>query len=436
MSSTCTARPHRRSQDRRVPILPIRSRWGFVAVGVLAAALAGCSDDAVAPASDTQASVGAAAAARAPFTTALASISWNEQARTLVMRQPLSPTTAARAYGLLALAQYGAVVAADDGKSDGTLDDGGFGEGGRSRYEAERGAVAGASARILTYLFPSAATALAQRVVDEGNMGPGDVHPQFTRGLAIGTAMGDRMIAWAQTDGFSTPWPGTIPVGAGKWTGTAPVAGAPHANMRPYALSSPSQFRSPPPPAFGSAAYLADLQEVRTISDTRTAEQLRIARDRNLSTGSITGLGFFNELASTYITDAGLDERSAAHVFAVLNAAGSDAVIGCWDSKLHYFYIRPSQADPAITLPIGLPNHPSYPSGHSCLSGAAVEVLTAFFPMRASELQAHMVEAGMSRIYAGIHYRFDVTAGQTLGRAVGAQTLRVDRNVGVLNVIP
>ena len=62
-----------------------------------------------------------------------------------------------------------------------------------------------------------------------------------------------------------------------------------------------------------------------------------------MSTGTITTLGFFNELASGYIAEQGLDELAAAHVLAVLNAAGSDAVIGCWDSKLHYFYIRPSQ---------------------------------------------------------------------------------------------
>jgi membrane-associated phospholipid phosphatase len=87
-------------------------------------------------------------------------------------------------------------------------------------------------------------------------------------------------------------------------------------------------------------------------------------------------------------------------------------------------------------LPIGLPNHPAYPSGHSCISGAAAAILTAFFPERAAELEAHVIENGMSRIYAGIHYRFDVTAGQILGRAVGAQVLGVDRDRGLLSVIP
>ena len=400
-----------------------------IGTGLLVAFALACADQPTAPGGESLTGLAAASSANGPSSTALASVGWGAVSRALVVQPPaMGPTTAARAYALLAVGQYGAALAADEG-------------GGRSQYEARRGAIAGASARILTYLFPGAAAALAQRVADEGEMGPGNVHPHFTRGVEIGRAIGDRMVAWGMTDGFTTPWTGTIPVGPGKWTGSPPVAAAQHAFMRPYSLSSPSQFRSPPPPAFGSPEFLADLKEVRDISNNRTPEQLSIAITRNMSTGTITTLGVFNELASGYIAERGLDELAAAHVLAVLNAAGSDAVIGCWDSKLHYFYIRPSQVplssgETAITLPIAMPNHPSYPSGHSCLSAAAAEVLTRFFPDHAAELQAHVIQNGLSRIYAGIHYRFDVTAGQALGRAVGAQTLLFDQREGLFSVIP
>jgi membrane-associated phospholipid phosphatase len=96
-----------------------------------------------------------------------------------------------------------------------------------------------------------------------------------------------------------------------------------------------------------------------------------------------------------------------------------DALIGCWDAKYYYWLLRPSQANPAITQPLGLPNHPSYPSGHSCVSAAAATVLTHFFPDHSSELTAKVDEAGLSRIVAGIHYRFDITAGNAIGNAVG-----------------
>src|SRR5438132_1150319 len=82
----------------------------------------------------------------------------------------LSPIAAARMYALVSVAQYGAVVAVDESAGDATLvaQGDGFGPGGRSRYEAERGAVAGASTQVLSFLFPAAAAALEQRLASEG----------------------------------------------------------------------------------------------------------------------------------------------------------------------------------------------------------------------------------------------------------------------------
>ena len=78
---------------------------------------------------------------------------------------------------------------------------------------------------------------------------------------------------------------------------------------------------------------------------------------------------------------------------------------------------RPSQADASITLPIGLPPHPSYPSPHSCSSGAWTHTLALAFPNERQRLEQLAEEAGLSRLYAGIHYRFDAAAGLALGRA-------------------
>ena len=114
----------------------------------------------------------------------------------------------------------------------------------------------------------------------------------------------------------------------------------------------------------------------------------------------------------------------AAHIMAVANIAGFDATNACFDAKFAYYLIRPSQADPLITLPLGLPNHPSYVSGHSCQTGAYATVLESVFPQERDELRALVVEAGLARIYAGLHYRFD-TAGAELARNVAAQVLSV-----------
>jgi membrane-associated phospholipid phosphatase len=308
--------------------------------------------------------------------------------------------------------------------------------GGRSRLETDRGAVAGASAAVLTYFDPTEAQLFEDEVQAQANAGPGQPHPDFARGEAVGRQVGAEAIARAMTDRFDQPWTGTVPVGLGLWFSSAkppqPPVNAQLPGMRPFFLTSADRFRPAPPPAFGSQPYLAALAEVRHISDTRTPEQVAIALfwARGAGTSSISGV--WNVIASGWIEQSGLREREATHVFALLHAAMMDAAIACWDAKLTYWFIRPPQADPAIKLipAIGLPNHPSYPSAHSCFSGAAVEVLSAFFPAKTDSLNAMVEEAGLARIYAGIHYRFDVDVGQQLGRLVARFVATVDGSRG------
>jgi hypothetical protein len=181
---------------------------------------------------------------------------------------------------------------------------------------------------------------------------------------------------------------------------------------------------------------LADLAEIRLLSETRRPEQLAIARFWSFPTGTPTPPGYWNQVASDFIEQHGLNEREATHVFALMDAAMVDAAIGCWDAKFFYWYIRPSQADAAITLPIGLPNHPSFPSAHSCISSAATTVLAHFFPKHAKDLQNQLELAGLSRMYGGIHYRFDIDAGQALGKSVGKYAIGFDKRRGLLFRIP
>lgn len=374
--------------------------------------------------------VGPLAASRAgvPFTEALASPAWQATAASLVAQGNLAPTVSTRAYSLVGVAQYLAVQRAE---ADHGVSDEGDEAGGRSQREADRGAVAGASVVVLTYLFPSQAQALEDLVTAQGDVGPGLPHPWFARGEAIGRAVGAEIVARAQADGFSNPFTGTIPIGPGFWiSNTTPptVAGGQLPGVRPWFLTSASQFRPSAPPAFGSANFLAALGEIRHISDTRTAEQIRIATKWALNAGTVTPAGFWLQVATDGINEHGLSERQATHLYALLSATMFDAQIGCWDVKETYWFIRPWQADPAITLvpAVGRPNHPSYPSGHSCLSSSGADVLAAFFPEQRAQLDAMVTEAGVSRMYGGIHYRFDIDAAQQLGHGVAAFTIAAD----------
>src|SRR5687768_44485 len=333
----------------------------FPMLMLMALAITACSDQRATPF--------APSFSEAPFSRELASPAWQARARALVVSNSFNPVAATRVYSALSVAQYGAVVDAND-QSDAEVPGEGFGAGGRNRYEAERGAVAGASAQVLSFFFPAAHAALEQSVVDEGNTGPGDVHPQFERGVAIGRLMGDAMVERARNDGFTAVWTGTLPVGPGMWISNGVPFGPQIPAMTPYFMTSSGQFHSTPPPAFGSAEFLAALAEIKDLSLNRTPEQLASARALNLSSGTITTLGFFIQRAGEYIFETELNERAATHIFALTAAATWDAVLGCWEAKYSYTYIRPSQATTGITLPIGLPNHPSYPSGHSCVSAA------------------------------------------------------------------
>ena len=355
-----------------------------------------------------------------PFASGLASPAWQERAAALVGQAGFNAQTATRVYPLVGVAQYQAVQRAEA-----------KGLGGRDQLEANRGAVAGASAVVLTYLFPSQAQALEDMVNTQENAGPGGPHPAFARGEAIGRAVGAEIVTRAQGDGFSTPFTGTIPGGAGLWisnTTPATIAGGQLPGVTPWFLTSASQFRPGPPPAFGSAPFTAALNEIRQISDTRTAEQIQIAAFWALSTGTPTTAGFWMQVATDGINQHRLSEREATHLYALLSATMFDSQIGCWDAKETYWFIRPWQANPLITVvaAVGRPNHPAYPSGHSCLSASGAEVLSTFFPEQRAQLNAMVTEAGLSRMYGGIHYRFDIDAGQALGRNVARFTIAAD----------
>ncbi len=362
------------------------SRVSAIVAGV--ALLAACTDQAPTPTG-----LGLSASRGLPFTEGLASPAWQEKAAGLVSQAGFNPQTATHAYPLLGVAQYLAVQRAET--AEGGFDVAnvasgiGIGAGGRDRLELDRGAVAGASVVVLTYLFPS------------------------------------------QTQALEGPFTATIPVGAGLWisnTTPATIAGGQLPGVTPWFLTSPSQFRPGPPPAFGSSAFLAALGEIRQISDTRTTEQIGIAAFWALSVGTPTTAGFWIQVATDGISQHSLSEREATHLYALLSATMFDAQIGCWDAKETYWFLRPWQADPLITVvaAVGKPNHPAYPSGHSCLSASGADVLSTFFPEQRDHLNAMVTEAGLSRMYGGIHYRFDIEAGQALGHSVARFTIAAD----------
>ena len=389
------------------------------------AMITACSTDQPAP-TGLNASVGASYSNGVPFAEGLASPAWQQKARDLVSAANLAAVQATHVYPILGVAQYLAVQRAQAAIIG----------GGRQRLEADRGAVAGASFVTMSYLFPASVQAFVDLETAQANAGPGQPHPSFAAGEAIGRAVGAEIVARAIADHFNDPNTAVPPPGgtaAGFWTPNAPgqmVAGGTLPGTTPWFLTSSDQFKPDPHPPFGSTAFNDALAEIRHISDTRTAEQIHIATIWALSNTTPTTSGFWLAVPtdSGWVAQHGLSERETTHLYALLSATMFDAQIGCWDEKLRSWLVRPWKADPAITTfaPVGMPNHPSYPSGHSCLSASAASVLSTFFPEHTAQLDAMVVQAGLSRMYGGIHYRFDISAGQTLGRNVARFTIAQD----------
>lgn len=338
-----------------------------------------------------------------------AAVYWNGVARELVITTLASTPFAIRAYAVVSVAQYQAAIAAGKGRE-------------RSVHPSVHAAISAASVATLSYLFPAKADELEARldVYLEATSRPGNEH--VAAGGAVGRTAAEVIVERAKTDAFLAPWTGTVPVGAGLWySSTNPPSapgGAAFGQAKTFMLESGDQFRPAPPPTFGSAEFLAAVAEVRQHAETRTPEQDSIAKFWNLPVGTYGPPGFWNEEAANLALEYHLGEREAAHVLALTNIVIFDGLIASHEAKYHYWLLRPSQADPGIQLAIALPNFPSYPSNHATISAGAARILERTFPAEKLRLKALGEQAALSRVYGGIHYRFDGDVGIALGRTI------------------
>jgi hypothetical protein len=223
--------------------------------------------------------------------------------------------------------------------------------------------------------------------------------------------------------------------------------------VTPFALARANEFRPGPPPQLTSEEYTQSFDEVKSLglvtSATRTADQTQIGQFWN---GNIQD--FWNEIAQTAALERHLDLAQSAHLFALLNISLADTTIAFFDTKYTYNLWRPvtaiqmagiddnpeTAADPVwIPLTTKTAPDPSYPGAHSAISAAAAEVLRLSlgdqitFDVTSESLAGitrHFTsfsdageEAGLSRIYAGQHFRFDHLAGKRLGQQVARSIL-------------
>ena len=317
-------------------------------------------------------------------------------------------------------------------------------------------AVVAAAHAILVHYLPDQQQTILDPAYDQslGTIPDGQAKED---GVATGEFVARVLIRQRADDGFRVPVeyvPPDPPI-PGVWIPTAqtPPLGTYMPNMTPFSLRRSSQFRPSGPPRLSSRQWSRDYNEVKEIgsrtSSTRTAEQTLAAR--------FWGEPPIQQAHGSYrkfITDHGLDIVDASRFMAMTTVVAADALIACFDAKYHYAFWRPitairagdtdgnpdTVADPSwVQLLPAVPNHPEYPSAHSCLTPATGRVIARFLGTRnidftipsltglgdrhfdrVSDLEYEVTNA---RIWGGIHYRTSVEVGTVLGKKVERQVL-------------
>jgi hypothetical protein len=369
-----------------------------------------------------------------------------------------NPPYAARAYSYVTVAQYDALKAAwyykhlynrpSPSKVDSAVKrlapDSDL-----PAYPSEDAVLSGVTAEMLKLLFPAAVQEITLKAAEQrqaavlsGKATATDV----AAGLALGQAVAAVFVARAGADGMRTAggspaqWAGMAAAAVARgeiaWKSQDQPARPPmlpvFGSVRAWMMTADDivRERPGPPPPTGSTQMAREVAEVRRAVDKGSRRELAIANFWADGPSTPTPPGHWNLIAGPYIRKAEFSEVRAARALAMLNMSMHDAAVGCWDVKYFYFNPRPSQMDPDLKTTIGLPNFPSYTSGHSTFSGAAAEVLSYLFPSGRADFEAQRDEASISRLYGGIHFRSDIEVGKEHGLRIGGYTVSFARTDG------
>lgn len=288
-------------------------------------------------------------------------------------------------------------------------------------------------------------------VVHYADVPPGLARQSSRFGREVGAAVFATSIDDGGHEGYARNFPPyTPPEGPGLWVPTAPgqLALQPYwgTTVQTYVLSSAAECDQGGPPAYSEDAQSAFYQEAaavyRTVK-TLTPEQLTIAHYWADGPGTISGPGHSIAIANQILVQTGADLGVAAETYARVGLALADAMTALWWAKYHYNLLRPvtyiqKVIDPTFTTVLPTPPFPEYMSAHSSQSAAAAASLEYLFgdqlpfvdhahdgdgftPRSFDRIAAAAEEAGISRIYAGIHFPSGNLDGQAFGRCVAAK---------------
>ena len=377
--------------------------------------------------------------------------SWDATGTQAFTAAGLTPAEGHVIFAYVAIAVYDAVIAIEGGYQPFAVD---FDAPDGASAEA---AVAAAAHTILSHYLPAQKAGILDPAYTASLAGIPDGSAK-TAGIATGEGVASLVIALRADDGFRAPVPPYVPPDPpvpGVWIPTAPTPpiGPYLGLMRPFALETADQFRPAGPPALGSKRWADDYNEVKLLgsstSTERTAEQTVAARFWAEPPVQQTRRAF-----REFVLERELDVVDASRLMAMLSVTYADGLIACFEAKYHFLFWRPITAvragdtdgndatvgDPAWSplLP-ATPNHPEYPSAHSCLTPAAGRVIARFLhteqidftiPSLTGLGDRHYAtprdleyDVTNARIWGGIHYRSAVEDGAEIAKKTADHVL-------------
>jgi hypothetical protein len=314
-------------------------------------------------------------------------------------------------------------------------------------------AATAAAATMLAALHPEASGDINAMVTSYlGAIPDGDAKSE---GIKLGEAVANKTLQARASDGATAPDAYRPNAKPGLYVPTAITAGWSMANMKPFALTKPSQFRPGPPPTLDSKEWAADYNEIKQYggkaSAARSAQQTETARF-----WLAVGPAPYHQIPRQLIMSQKMSVIDSARFMALYAIALTDAYISVFDAKYHYELWRPitairnggfeaNSATPrdATWQPIdNTPMHPEYPCAHCINAGAAAAIIEAVLGSttipevsmvsstapgvthRWTSLDAFCDEVSNARVWAGFHYRFSTVLGTDMGRRVGGYVVQ------------
>jgi PAP2 superfamily len=372
---------------------------------------------------------------------------WNEKALALVTKHRMLPPQAERVIASVHVAMFDAVNSIEPRYRPYLLAT-------AARQGASKEAAAAVAAgTVLAGLLPEETEAMNTAMASYIATIPQGVAK--SDGIKIGQDVAARIVAERKADGSDAPdayRPKTRP---GVYVPTPITASSMWPKVKPFAMTSPAQFRPAPPIALNSEEWAADYNEIKNLG-SKSASKRTARQTEDGHFWLITGPVSYYPILRQLVAARKMDLVDSARFMALASAAVADSFIAVFDAKYHYDFWRPITAirngdideNPATELdptwqPIdNTPMHPEYPCAH-CISSAAVAAViegvlgSADIPEvtmtsqtapgvthRWTNAWAYADEVALARIYAGFHYRFSTRVGQNMGRDIGRHVVQ------------